>query len=216
VRQGGIWKIADLFFPRLRSLRAFFGNNTDYSEFEADGTLVFRGAATSWNDINKSLLPLSTGANVPSIIAVNGATRLKVRAFNGIGTVNELGEGLEILHDYKEGTDIIPHIHWAATTTAAGNVKWNLAYMWVDRDGVFTTETVISVTVATSGVAWQEQRTNFPTISGAGKTIGSRFHFVLYRDPTDVADTYTADAAAFDFGIHYERDTVGSRGVTDK
>lgn len=192
------------------------GGETNYTEFEEDGTPVFIGDATNWNDINKSLLPLSTGANVPSIIAVNGATKIKVRAFNGIGTVNELGEGCEILHDYKEGSDIQPHIHWAATTADAGNVKWNLAYMWVNRDGVYTGETIINVTVAASGVAWKEQRTNFPAISGTGKHIGSRFQFVLYRDPTDGADTYGHDAAAFDFGLHYERDTIGSRQITAK
>lgn len=193
-----------------------FGGETDYTEFETDGTPAFVGEASNWNDINKSLLPLSTGANVPSIIAVNGAARLKVRAFNGIGTVNELGESLELLHDYKEESDITPHLHWCATTASAGNVKWQLAYMWVDRDGTFGAETVISVTVAASGVAWKEQRTNFPAISGAGKHIGSRFVFVLFRDPSDVADTYAADAAAFDFGIHYERDTIGSRQITAK
>lgn len=193
-----------------------FGSETDNTTFEVDGTPLFNGAATNWNDINKSLLPLSTGANVPTIIAVNGATHIKVRAFNGIGTLNELGEGCEILHDYKEGTDIHPHLHWAATTSAVGNVKWQLAYMWVDRNGTFSGETVTSVTVATSGVAWQEQRTDFPVISGTGKHIGSRFQFVLFRDPSDVADTYGADAAAFDFGIHFERDTIGSRQITAK
>lgn len=193
-----------------------FGGEADYTEFEADGTAVSKGAATTWNDINKSLLPLSTGANVPPIVAINGATYLKVRAFNGAAILNELGEGCEILHDYKEGTDITPHIHWSATDASAGNVKWQLAYMWVNRDGTFAGETVISVTVAASGVAWKEQRTNFPAISGTGKQIGSRFQFVLFRDPSDAADTYAQPAAAFDFGIHYEQDTRGSRQITAK
>lgn len=192
------------------------GTPTNNTTIEADGTVVYNGDATTWNDINKSLLPLSTGANVPSIIAVNGAAHLKVRGFNGIGTLNELGEGCEILHDYKEGTDIVPHLHWAPTTADIGDVKWQLAYMWIDRLGVFTAETVVSVTVTTSGVAWQEARSNFPAISGTGKHIGGRFHFVLFRDPADAADTYAHDAAGFDFGIHYERDTIGSRQITAK
>lgn len=202
--------------PDLISTPRKFGTETDHTLFEANGTAVSVGAATTWNDINKSLLPLSVGVNVPPIVAVNGATHLKVRAFNGTATVNELGEGLEILHDYKEGTDITPHIHWSATDASAGNVKWQLAYMWVNRDGTFTGETVISVTVAASGVAWKEQRTNFPAISGTGKQIGSRFQFVLFRDPSDAADTYAQPAAAFDFGIHYEQDMRGSRQITAK
>jgi hypothetical protein len=193
-----------------------YGGADHYTEFEADGTLHMVGDATNWNDINKALLPLSIGVNVPSIIAVNGASHLKVRAFNGNATMEELGEGCEILHDYKEGTDIQPHLHWAATTADAGNVKWQLAYMWINRDGTYSGETIIDVTVAASEVAWKEQRTNFPAISGTGKEIGSRFQFVLFRDPADVADTYAHDAAAFDFGIHYERDTIGSREITTK
>jgi hypothetical protein len=202
--------------PETISTPRIFGDGTDNTTVESDGTLKFNGAATNWNDINKSLLPLSTGANVPSIIAVNGATYIKVRAFNGVGTLNELGEGCEVLHDYKEGTDIQPHLHWAPTTAAAGNVKWQLAYMWVERNGTYGSETVISVTTAAAGVAWQEQRVDFPAISGVGHTIGSRFQFVLFRNPADVADTYAADAAAFDFGLHYERDTIGSRQITAK
>lgn len=202
--------------PDVISTPRKYGTDTDNTEIEEDGTIKLNGAATTWNDLNKSLLPLSTGANVPPIIAVNGAAYLKVRAFNGNATVHELGEGCEILHDYKEGTDIQPHLHWAATTAAAGNVKWQLAYMWVDRDGVFENETIISVTVAASGIAWTEQRTNFPAISGTGKHIGSRFQFVLFRDPADAADTYADPAAAFDFGLHYERDTLGSRQITAK
>lgn len=193
-----------------------FGTETDNTTFEADGTIKLNGAATVWNDINKSLLPLSTGANVPPIIAVNGATYIKVRAFSGGATTHELGEGFEVLHDYKEGSDVYPHIHWAPTTAAAGNVKFQLAYMWVNRDGIFENETIITVTIATPGIAWKEQRTNFPTISGAGKEIGSRFQFVLFRIPSDAADTYGDQVAPFDFGLHYEGDTGGSRQITAK
>lgn len=183
---------------------------------EPDGTLLFTGDATVWDDINKSLLPLTTGASVPDIIAVNGDSILKVRSFDGVTVTEELGESLEIIHNYMEGTNIVPHVHWCPTTSDAGNVKWQLRYMWIDREGVFESGATISVVAAAGGVAWKEQRTNFPEISGTGKHIGSRFIFILFRDPTDAADTYTHDAAAFDFGIHYQIDTIGSRGVTAK
>ena len=185
-----------------------YGGDTDYSEFEDDGTLKFNGDATVWNDINKSLLPLTTGVSTPDIIAVNSDAMLKVRSFDGNVTTEELGESFEIVHASKEGTNIVPRIHWCPTTADAGNVKWQLRYMWVDRNGVFENAVTIFVTAAAGGVAWKEHRTSFPEISGTGKHIGSRFTFVLFRDPTD--------AAAFDFGVHYEIDTIGSRGVTAK
>jgi hypothetical protein len=40
--------------------------------------------------------------------------------------------------------------------------------------------------------------------------------FRLFRDPADVADTYGFDAVLLDVGLHYEKDTVGSRQVTTK
>jgi hypothetical protein len=123
---------------------------------------------------------------------------------------------MEILHNYREGSDIIPHVHWCATTTGAGNVVWQLEYAWINGGGTITTSTTVTVTVATTTVVGQEVRTSFGAISGTGKTMGGRFVFRLFRDPAHASDTYGADAATMDFGIHYEIDTVGSRTVTGK
>lgn len=170
-----------------------------------------------WNDINLSGLSLGTGgATVPDLITV-ASTNVKIRGFVGTGvTVQEGWGSLEILHDYKEGTDIIPHIHWLPETNASGDIKWQLEYSWLNGGGTFSTGTTIDVTVAAGGTAWAEKRTNFPTISGTGKTIGSRFLFRLFRNPADAADTFGAYAGLLDFGIHYERDTLGSRGTVTK
>lgn len=194
-----------------------YGGNTNYSEFEADGTLHFVGDATVWNDINISLIPPVTGSAAPSIIAVNGDSRLKCYAFSGTNvTPDELSSSLELLHDYKESSDIVPHLHWAPSTADAGNVKWQLRYMWIQRNGVATGGATITVTTATPGVAWETVRSDFPTISGTGKGIGSRFVYNLFRDAADAADTYAHDAAVFDFGLHFEIDTVGSRQIQQK
>lgn len=193
------------------------GAESDYTEFEADGTPVFTGNATNWDDINISLVPSVTGAAAPAIIAVNGDSALKCYAFAGTGiAADQLSSSLEILHGYKEGTDITPHVHWAPTTADVADVKFHCRYMWVERDGVFSGATTTTVTVTTPGVAWKEMRTNLPAISGAGKHIGSRFVFTLFRDPADVADTYAQQVAVHDFGVHFERDTIGSRQIIAK
>lgn len=192
-----------------------FGTATDYTEFEADGTPVFIGDATNWNDINLGIGSLRAGASAPGTWTVPG-TAIILASFNGSGPQQDAYGSLEILHDYKEGTDIVPHIHWCPTTTAAGNIVWQLEYAWTNGGGTVTASTTITVTVATTLTVANEIRSNFPAISGAGKTMGSRFIFHLFRNAAHVDDTYTDPAGAFDFGVHYERDTIGSRGITTK
>lgn len=192
------------------------GDGTNFSQIEADGTIRNVGDATTWNDINVSGLSLGTGPVAPSVINVS-ATGILTYAFIGTGVLaDELHGSLETLHDYLEDSDIVPHVHWMPTTTDAGDVKWQLEYIWWPRNGVVPAGTTITVTTAAGGVAWTAHRSDFPTITGAGKNIGDRFMFRIFRDPADVADTYGFDAAILDVGIHYQKDTLGSRQVAVK
>lgn len=191
------------------------GATSDNSEFEADGTLKFNGDATVWNDINLSVGSLRSGATAPNRWTITG-TNLEISSFDGSGPAQSAHGSLELLHGYLEGSDIVPHLHWCATTTGSGNIKMQLEYAWVDIGGTITSSTTISFTAAASGVVGKEEKTAFPTISGVGKHMGSRFVFRLFRDSADAADTYGAGIGAFDFGIHYQIDTVGSRQITAK
>lgn len=197
--------------------RRYFGKGDNRTSFEEDGTMVANGDATTWNDINLSALSLRIGATAPTLKAINGTTIYGL-AFSGTGPTEEVFGSLEILHDYKEGSTIYPHIHWFPSTTAIGNIKWNMDYMWINRGGVMTGAATLSQTVTTSGVAWQMEFTNFAPsgLSGLGKTMGGRFVFRIYRNAADAVDTYGADAFISDFGLHVCSDTLGSRTVTTK
>jgi len=192
------------------------GGATDYTKIEADGTIVNVGGATTFNDINISGLALGTGPAAPAIIAIN-ATGILTYAFIGTGVLaDELHGSLETLHDYLEGSDIVPHVHWCPTTNDAGNVKWQIEYIWISRTGTITTSTTIAVTTAAGGTAWTLKRSDFPTVTGTNRQIGDRFMFRIFRDPADGSDTYAFDAAILDVGIHYAKDMMGSRGITTK
>jgi hypothetical protein len=194
-----------------------FGTETNYTEFEEDGTLIFNGAATVWEDDNFAAVALGIGASPPDLIAFDGGA-IQVRAFDGNAITEQLFGGAEYKHSAKEGANIQFHLHWCPTTNNAGNVKWQLAYRWINvNDLTAGSDTVISVTQAASGVAWQPHKVAFPTVSGAGKTFGSQIGVRIFRDPIDAADTYPDDAAIpFTFGYHYEIDTIGSRQITTK
>jgi hypothetical protein len=188
----------------------------DYTGIEVDGTLRFVGDATVFNDINISGNSLGVGPTSPGTVALVGSGILTY-AFIGTGVqVDELHGSVEILHDYLEGSNIVPHVHWMPTTSDVGNVKWQMEYMWVNRGGTAVASTTTSVVTAAGGTAWVGHISNFPAVSGAGMGMGSRFAFRIFRDPADGSDTYAFDAALLDIGIHYEVDTVGSRTVGSK
>lgn len=196
-----------------------FGNVSggNYAEFEADGTLKFNGDATVWDDINIGGVTLTKAAsNQPDLIAVDG-TNILTYGFDGAGSgVEEVHGSFELVHGYKQGTNLQPHIHWYATTTASGNVKWQLEY-WANYGTTNEVTGTLDVTAATPEVAWSQMRSNFSAeITGANLIIGTQIHFRLFRDAGDASDTYGADAAISTFGIHYEIDTLGSRQITTK
>jgi hypothetical protein len=198
------------------ALKTRLGGVSDYTEVEADGTVVFNGDAVVFNDINIPGNSLGIGPSAPAVVAIAGSGILAY-AFIGTGVLeDELHGSMEILHDYKEGSDIVSHVHWMPSTADVGNVKWQMEYIWVNRGGTAGASTTIDVTTAAGGTAWVGHISSFPAVSGAGMEMGSRFMFRILRDPADVADTYGFDAVLLDIGVHYERDTVGSRTVAAK
>lgn len=208
-----IWKKLGRKGAVLGALK--FGDPDNNTEFEDDGTLKLNGTATVWNDINLPGGNLHPGATAPtwgSFFASGGIEGyLFAAAIN-----NMLHATAEILHDYKEGSDIIVHIHWMPSTTNTGVVRWGVEYNWLEHEEAGGAPTTIYVEQAGSGVAWANQKAEFAAISGAGKTMGSSFILRVFRDATHANDTFTGTAGFIQLGIHYETDTIGSRGITTK
>lgn len=169
----------------------------------------------AYEDIALGLQASPSGISAPNLVAWNG-TNISVYGFNGTTTMEQLFGVFEYNHNYKEGADIYPHIHWSPTTTATTDVKWNLDYVWDNVGAGPSAVTTISVIQAANGVAYRQQKALFPTISGTGKQIGSQIQFRLWRDPTDVQDTYAAIAVIQTMGIHAEIDSFGSTNVSSK
>jgi hypothetical protein len=187
----------------------------NYTEFESDGTMRFRGDATVWKDSNVAGAGLGRGATPPDFVNYN-STGIFLPSFDGSATTEQLFGTIELQHDYHEGEDIVPHIHWMPVNGNAGNVNWQMSYAVIE-DGNETPIVAadINTIVAAPGVAWRSSRTDFAAISSANLAIGQQIAFRLFRDPTD-SDTYASDAMLLTFGIHYPIDTVGSRSIITK
>jgi hypothetical protein len=178
---------------------------------DANYNFNFLADDVEWNDINLPAAGLGQGASAPDLEAFLGTGSLKLLAFDGNATTEQVYGSSEILHDWKQGTDIEFHIHWSPTTNDTGNVKWQLEYSWCNINGTFDNPTTTSVVVAAGGTAWVHKVTAFPAISATGKNIGSALVFRFFRNPTDAADTYTKDATLIQLGIHYQIDSIGSK-----
>jgi hypothetical protein len=126
---------------------------------------------------------------------------------------------MQLPHGYVGGTNIIPHIHWGKTTSAAGDVSFKLDYDCKDIGETFTGAlgTTASFTYViddgdTDGLhAHAEVTGGFdPGFSGlSGICI-----FRIWRDVSD--DDYAADAELFEFDVHIQMNKPGSQQETVK
>lgn len=201
---------------------SYFGDGSNYTSTEVDGTLVFTGNATVWNDI---CVPLSATQVNPATSKPDFAIfRNGVYAFGFDDAADEsVNFTAEIHHDWREGSMIYPHFHWGiATAGSAGgaeNVKWGLEYTVANKTGdtFGATTTIYSDTI---DIQNESQYEAFMTSVGSGidmtgYTISNIIIGRLFRD-TSVANDFAPDAYGFIFDFHYEIDTVGSRAAATK
>jgi hypothetical protein len=165
-----------------------------------------------WDDIFINSLALGTGVNAPSLVLFPPVTRMKIYSFTGTGSqVNELFGVVELLHSYKEGTDLHPHIHWTPLTATSGNVKWQLEWSTAANNALFPAGQISSGVSSVTPGQYNHIFTNLePLISGTGLKIGSQLMLRIFRDPADSDDTFTGGAGLLSFGIHFQMDTFGS------
>jgi hypothetical protein len=201
------------------------GNGTDYSYFEdATGTLVFNGAATVWNDWNlaRDFTPIA-GVGVPVRNALVGNIVKDQFAVNDALQYMST----ELLHDWKEGTDLQVHIHWATgglNDATVRGVKWEIEYTVCNPLESGVAPTVFPATATQSLEfsipAAQPDRTHrvgtIYTIPGGTLKIGAQLLMRLKRIASVTNPAPVADPFVISFGVHFEADTCGSRSVSTK
>lgn len=185
-----------------------FGTDTDYTEFQSDGSLVMVGAATVFEDAQFPATAINpAGAPSPMTFDPDNISFLaNASATQSIAIIAQMP------HAWKIGSPIFPHIHWQPRTTNVGNAFWRLEYKWVNIGDVESGSwTTLDVLGSADGNVGKHLLTAWSSISGTGKTLSSMIKFKLSRIGGDVLDTYTGDALLLQFDFHYERDTLGSR-----
>jgi len=200
------------------AVRAGVGDN--YLNIDSGGRVLLEGTAQTWEDLR--IIPGAfqfPGVADPTLESWqpggSGAT-FKVYKFK---KDDEVHFTCQIPHNYKEGSDIKPHIHW--TPCDRGNeengnaVGWKIDYLWANQNTAFAASATIDLTDNCSGTDDQHELTDSGTITGTGKTISSILVIRLYRSDTGDDDTWVGATAALspailEFDLHYEIDSLGS------
>lgn len=117
-------------------------------------------------------------------------------------------------HAWKVGSELRPHVHWQKTTSAVGNVYWQLEYRWASigqaMDGAWTTIFVTTPSVSDQNTADVHAISRLPSIDATGRGLSDMLVMRLSRVGGNGADTYGADARLLEFDIHYQIDGFGS------
>lgn len=171
-----------------------------------------KGVINSWNDAWATDLHVPIGASAPDRVLPPGITGIDAYGFDGNATTESLSMVVELPHDFQEGTDVFPHLHWCGSSGAAGNVKWNMQYAICRFDEEMGAVVSTSFTAANPGLGANGRAVvragEFPAISGL--KVNDLLRIRIFRNPGDAADTYGADAIYLQFGIHYVADQIGS------
>lgn len=133
---------------------------------------------------------------------------------------NEVFALVQMPHTYKEGTDLLFHIHWTpcnrGVAESGNKVGWKVDYSIANIDGVFGSSLTVDLSHTCSGVDDKHELTSSVVVPGTGLTISHIAILRIYRSDTGADDTWAGTLAAqspaiLEFDIHFQIDTMGSR-----
>ncbi|PLX01557.1 MAG: hypothetical protein C0595_14280 [Marinilabiliales bacterium] len=195
------------------------GGTANYSQVEDDGTLVFKGTATVWDDIQIPGLAAKAKDKAPVMDIFLGETQLYHFSQAITNSEEQVYFTIQFPHSWA-GTTIYPHVHYTPETNPAADesARWGLEYTWVEYNDVTpivfpSTETVYVDAEVSSSSAKKHLIASFGPIipSSDQNNISSMMVCRLFRNSGHANDTYTGRVALLQFDIHYEKNTVGSR-----
>ena len=197
------------------------GGTTNHSKFEADGTYVMIGAATTWNDL---ILPLSSArvpaANAPTWTGFIG--NLNAYTYD----LNDFQEfSTELEHGYKSGSTFEFHIHGAVNGENVDDrtIKFEIEYTIADTPAESGFGDVYPATTTINGEltipAATTDLTAFSIDIGDDATGSFVQGAILNGRVRRIASTGTeptGDPFLTEVGVHAEDDTIGTRTETAK
>lgn len=203
-------------FPFGNAYPHVVGSEDNNTYFDENGFMRKVGTATAYRDELQSLI--KEAKNNPSDRITDnyaeGTLDFKTTAIPAdYAIVN-----IQINHDWKVGSDVFPHLHWFQAQDEEPN--WLIQYRWQSNGAAKTTDWTNSPATGkvfdyTTGTILQISR--FAKITppeGAGLSDILQIRIIRDSDNTsgefEGADPYTVVAAAVNFDIHIQVNTIGS------
>jgi len=198
------------------------GTETVYGSFSIDSNQILSLNSKSvpqfrseyWEDLRFPAQGINpAGSAAPP--TVDTSTFPGTLLFSGTGGNNIIAGVAQLPHEWKEGSEVRPHIHATRTTTSTDAVGWEFKYVVANANevlGAYTawqtaTESVISNVAEKHGL-W-----TFPAITMTGKLISCMIIWQLQRN---TADAYNSNARLLELDFHYQIDTTGSSSEFSK
>ena len=205
----------------VQTVQLYAGDVVNYTKTEADGTVVFSGSATVWDDLR--IIP--SGMDRPG----TADPTLKVIRTNIYGWEFEKNDEAyftaQMPHGYKVGSNFYVHVHWTpganGVTENAKTVGWKVDVSAASINGVIGAPQTYDLSGTCDGVDYKHKMSSDVEISGSGVGISSIIQGRVYRTDTGADDTWTGTATGelpflLELDFHYELDTAGSRAPTSK
>lgn len=174
-------------------------------------------ATPVYNDLVFPVLQRTTGVGTPTLAAFSGNIRVYQMAVNDVADFN----ASEIIHDWKEGTQVEIHVHWAdggLNDATVRGVKWEIDYTWANTLAAGgTTAFAAATTVSLEDViaANEPDKTSHVidvvTFTPTGGKVGAQLLVSLKRIASVTNVAPAADPWILGLGVHYQIDTIGSR-----
>jgi len=169
---------------------------------------------------------------IPIILARLGSTAPTLATFVGnveqytFDSTNDYIIGAtEVVHWYREGTNISPHIHWATNGLEEADkyVKWQMEYTIANMDSVdgvgdafgATTPISVELKIPANTADRTHMFTDLTDIVGTAIKIGNIIVFKLNRIAA-VGAAPAADPFCLSVGFHAQKDAIGSSRETTK
>jgi hypothetical protein len=155
-----------------------------------------------------AMLMLADAVAPPGLATVSGA--IQARAFDAAAS-ERLHFACHVPWGYGPGTELVPSVRWAPTTTNAGVAAWVLDYTLASLGDAFVAPSSAALPGTAGATALEHLSVLGAAIDGAGVRPGAIVQCSIYRNGGDGADTYPDDALLLSAGFVLQNAAHGSQ-----